>query len=295
MRAHFRALLREPLVHFLAIGSLLFVAYAALNDESEDERGTIVVSRGRIEHLAAGFTRAWQRPPTAQELSGLVDDYVREEVYYREAIAMGLDRDDTVIRRRLRQKLEFLLDDAAAAEPSDAELEAFRQLHASRFRDEPRITFDHVYLDPRTRGEALGVEIDALRTRLARGVTGDALEALGDATLLPRSLASVTRRDVEQQFGPRFAGALDALALSDWHGPIRSAYGVHLVRITQRVEADMPPLATVRDAVHREWMNQQRRLAGEAYFRKLLDRYSVSIEDAGDGKVAGASGAQPQR
>jgi hypothetical protein len=249
MRIHIKAVLREPLIHFLVIGSLLFVAYAAFGDESEDDRGSIVVSRGRI------------------------------EVYSREAISMGLDRDDTVIRRRLRQKFEFLLDDATAVEPTEAELEAFRQSNASRFRTEPRMTFDQIYLDSRARGKVLDAEIGALRARLKRGGAND---ALGDATLLPRSLASATRREIEQQFGPQFARSLDELPVSDWQGPVPSAYGVHLVRVTRRVEGELPPLATVRDAVQREWMNEQRKAARDAHYRQLLSGYSVSIERLDD-------------
>ncbi|MGH8761509.1 MAG: hypothetical protein ACREVW_18715, partial [Burkholderiales bacterium] len=142
-----KKLLREPLLHFVLLGAALFAVFGMMKQRGGVEPGNIIITQGRIEHLATGFARTRQRPPTAEELEALIRDAVREEVYVREAMAMGLDRDDTVIRRRLRQKLEFVSEDIAAlAEPSDADLRAFLQSHPDKFRDEPRFTFSHVYL-----------------------------------------------------------------------------------------------------------------------------------------------------
>ena len=117
-------ILREPLLHFLLLGAAIFGAYRLLSDARATQPGNIVVTQGRIEALVAAFTRTWQRPPTASEREGLIRDYIREEVYVREAIALGLDQDDMVIRRRLRQKLEFVSEDLTApAEPTDGQLQ----------------------------------------------------------------------------------------------------------------------------------------------------------------------------
>jgi hypothetical protein len=152
--------LREPLVHFLLLGAMLFGVFALRGDRSSAQTDQIVVTPGHIEHLTLSFTRTWQRPPTAQELAGLIEDYIREEVLYREALAMGLDRDDTIVRRRLRQKLEFLTEETTEmAPPSEAELQAFLQQHIDAFRVEPRLAFQHIYL---SRGPA------AARTALHR-------------------------------------------------------------------------------------------------------------------------------
>lgn len=138
--------LHEPLVHFLAIGAGLFLLFAWRGDRAGGDSGRIVVTRARIEHLATGFARTWQRPPTEQELTGLVQDYVKEEAYVREATAMGLDRDDTIIRRRLRQKLEFLTEDALEAlNPTDADLRSYLKDHPDAFRVEPRVAFRQVF------------------------------------------------------------------------------------------------------------------------------------------------------
>src|SRR5512140_853104 len=149
-----KRILKEPLLHFLLLGAGLFLAYRLTpRTAGSGESGQVLVTQGQIEHLAAGFAKTWQRPPTPQELAGLVRDRVREEVYCREAFAMGLDKDDTVIRRRLRQKMEFVSDDIAAqAEPSDAELTVYLQTHPDAFRVPPQFTFHQVYLDSKARG-----------------------------------------------------------------------------------------------------------------------------------------------
>src|SRR6185369_12271892 len=142
-------LLREPLVHFLVLGAGLFLAAGLMSNGDGAEPGRIVVTTGQIEHLAGGYERVHQRPPLADELDGLIRDWVREEAYCREALALGLDRDDPVIRQRLRQKMEFVSDDvAAAAEPTDADLQRYLDDHPDAFRLERRFTFSQVYLNP---------------------------------------------------------------------------------------------------------------------------------------------------
>src|SRR5688572_6293676 len=178
--------LREPLVHFALLGAALFLAYGLLRKPrgGGDGPGPIVVSQGQIRSLVDGFTRAWQRPPTPDELSSLIQDRVREEVYCREAMAMGLDKDDTIIRRRLRQKIEFISADIASPpEPSEAELEVYLRAHADTFRVEPRFTFTHVFLDPARRGEGLARDAAQFLGRLNQAEGADA-SALGDPFLL---------------------------------------------------------------------------------------------------------------
>ena len=166
-----RSLLREPLVHFLLLGAALFLLDAWLRPLSASSQGSeIVVGEARIRSLAQNFRRTWQRPPTRPELDGLIQDFVREEVLYREALALGLDKDDTIVRRRLRQKMEFIADEAAAlAKPTDQELAAYLAAHAEAFRVEPRATFTQVYLDPRRRAETLEADAKRLLDELNAG------------------------------------------------------------------------------------------------------------------------------
>jgi hypothetical protein len=275
-----KTIVREPLVHFLLLGAVLFIAYGLVSKSgSSDGPRKITVTQGQIENLVSGFAKAWQRPPTSEELAGLVRDLVREEVYCREAMALGLDKDDTVIRRRLRQKMEFISDDIAAMpEPTDADLNAYLQAHTDRFRAEQRFTFSQVYLDPEKHGENLARDISALLARLNRAGAQAEVSALGDSFLMERSFTAASASEVEKQFGEKFAAKLGELSPGKWEGPVESGYGAHLVFVSERTEGRMPELAEVRDDVRREWTNAQRLELNEKFYQELFKRYSVTIE-----------------
>jgi hypothetical protein len=279
-------LLREPLGHFLLLGAVLFGVFALLGDRGSERAGHIVVTPGHLEHLTVSFTRTRQRPPTAQELAGLMDDYIREEVLYREAVAMGLDRDDTIVRRRLRQKLEFLTEETAeTAPPSDAELHAFLQQHPDAFRVEPRLAFQHIYLNRDRRGDAANTEARQLLTQLTEGDAATDTTALGDPFLLPPAFAMSSRSDIARLFGDAFATQLQNLEPGRWTGPIESAYGLHLVFVRERTNGRVPALAEVRQAVQREWLAARRKAVNEQFYQRLRARYTVVVEQpqaAGD-------------
>jgi hypothetical protein len=270
--------LREPLLHFLVLGSGLFLLFQLANRGEVRAPDEIVVTRGTIEHLAATFTRTWQRPPTPQELDGLVDDYVREEVFYREATSLGLDRGDTIIRRRLRQKMEFIADDVAAlAAPSDETLRSFFATHAESYREPSRYTFRHVFFDPGRHPDRLQAEIDAALTVL-NGTPAADPAALGDRLLLAASFSAAAERDVAASFGEEFAEQLRELPIGRWVGPIPSGYGVHLVRLDERIVGEIPPFDDVRDAVERDWTHERRQQAIDDLFQERLRHYTVRIE-----------------
>jgi hypothetical protein len=274
-----KRLLREPLLHFLLLGAALFIAYGLMAPPGSSGPGNIVVTTGQIRHLATGFAKTWQRPPTDEELKGLIDDWVREEIATREAMALGLDKDDTVIRRRLRQKLEFV-SDAIAAEtaPTDADLNAYLQAHPESFRLEPRFTFSQVYLDPAKHGGHLADDAAQVLARLRRAGGKADLSSLGDSFLLEQTFASAPASEVAKQFGDKFAAKLEELAPGQWQGPVESGYGLHLVLVRERTEGGLPELADVRDVVRREWENA-RRLEGTAtFYQALLKRYTVTVE-----------------
>jgi hypothetical protein len=283
-----RHLLREPLLHFLLLGAAIFAAFHWMSGPAT-RPDAIVVTQGRIEALAAAFARAWQRPPTEEELDGLIRDYIREEVAVREAISLGLDEDDTIIRRRLRQKLEFVSDDLAAqAEPTDEELNAYLTAHPDAFRTEPRFTFTQIYLNPERRGDSLARDAAQLVAQLQRGAPDVA--ALGDPFLLEPRFEALRESEVRSQFGETFASALSTLEPGRWQGPVASGYGAHLVLVTERTEGGIPQLAEVRDAVRREWTHTKRVEATELFYRTLLQRYTVTIEQSqprGGEKLAG--------
>jgi hypothetical protein len=272
-------LLRDPLLHFLLLGATLFGVCALVGDRSRERAGQIVVTPGHIEHLTVSFTRTWQRPPTAPELAGLIEDYIREEVLYREAVAMDLDRDDTIVRRRLRQKLEFLTEEAAEiAAPSDADLHAFLQQHADAFRVEPRLAFQHVYLSRERRGDTAHTTAWQLRMQLSTGNAATDPPALGDPFLLPPEFALSSRSEIARLFGDAFATQLQHLEPGRWAGPIESVYGLHLVYVRERVDGRVPALAEVRQAVQREWLTARRKAVNEQFYQRLRARYPVVVE-----------------
>lgn len=271
-------LLREPLVHFLALGALIFLASAFLGGRVPDRADRIVVTAGDVAHIADGFARTWQRPPTPTELTGLVDEYVRDEVYYREALTLGLERDDTVVRRRLRQKMEFVVEDAVAgAPPSDAELQAYLDAHPDAFRLEPAVSFRHVYLDRDRRGARAADDARALVATLTRSGPDFDTSGLGDQIMLPSDFDHVSEREVGKTFGDDFAHTLATLPESTWSGPIPSGYGLHVVFVRNRTAGRLPALAEVSDAVVREATTARRKAMAEKAYAALRARYDVVI------------------
>lgn len=270
-----KKLLKEPLLHFLLIGAFLFVVFGLAQDgmtgRSDDQ---VVVSAGRIEQLENIFTKTWQRPPSPQELKGMIDDFVLEEIYYRQAVAMGIDRDDTVIRRRLRQKFEFLTDDMAAASvPTDEELASYLSANADAFAADTKYTFEQVYFSPDQGGVDLDRQVAEMLAALRAGN-----DPGGVGGLLPSYFQNTPAHSVDGSFGTGFSESLDALPMNDWQGPVESGLGLHLIKITERIEGYLPELADIRPIVEREWANENRLETRRLINDQLLSNYEVTIE-----------------
>jgi hypothetical protein len=279
-----RRILREPLLHFLVLGAVLFGAYEFLGEAEIDSQEKIVVSAAQIANLEQGFARTWQRPPTAQELEGLIEDHIKSEVYDREARALGLDRDDIVIRRRLRLKMEFFAEDMAGSEPSDAELRAYLAAHPEQFRSEDSVTFRHVFLSPARRG-SLESDTQQIAAQLA-SAKGSSDVVPGDAFLLGESFRGMSQSEAGRTFGEQFAAKLFALEPGSWEGPIPSGYGLHFVLVDERMSGSLPPLDAVRPAVEREWANTRRVEQLEEFYRALRQGYDISVEMPRSGREA---------
>jgi peptidyl-prolyl cis-trans isomerase C len=274
-------LLREPLLHFLLVGAMLFAADAALREDAARPDEVIRISEPEIERLRMQWTKQYQRPPGPAELQGVIDERVREEVLYRAALAMGLDQDDSIVRRRLAQKLEFLIEDLVAARaPTDAELGAFFEARRESYRLPARVSFSHVYFSPDRRGPAAERDAQLVLAGLRRETLPAAAADRGDGFMMGGSYRQQSADDIEGVFGSEFAAALLALEPGDWAGPIASAYGWHLVRIEARNEARLPKLDEVLDQARHDWSYEQRRQANEAVFERLLARYELAVEDA---------------
>ena len=281
-----KRLLREPLLHFLLIGAALFVVYYSVAGSDVNESGSqIVITAGRIEQLTTAFEKTWQRPATDEEVTGLIDEFGLEEVYYRQALAMGIDRDDTIIRRRLRQKMEFLTDDVASlVEPSDEELTTYLAEHEDTFCESPLYTFRQVYFDPEKHGDTPQARVAEKLVGLRAGQT-----AVGDASLLPQSFDVATRQVVDGTFGSGFSRVLDELTIGDWQGPVRSGLGLHLIRLETRTEGRLPELAKIRHVVQREWSNDKRIDNHRRVNDRLLAEYETVIQWPQEKAVSGRS------
>ena len=284
----FGRLLREPLVHFLAFALIVFAAYHILAPSADgDHSGRIVVTAGKIEQMGARFAQIWQRPPTPQELKGLIDDEVKEEIYVREALALGLDKDDTLIRRRLRQKMELLSDTGVdALSPTDAELEAYLKSHPETFAVDPAMSFQQVFLNRPRQGDGIQQAAAAILETLKANPETDA-STLGDASLLPAEMPLKSLKSIGHVFGGEFAEAIGKAKVGAWTGPIASSFGLHVVRVSERREGRMPALGEVRDAVMREWSNAKRKELEDGRLAALLKRYEVTLESVS------ATGAKP--
>lgn len=278
-------LFREPLFRFLILGAVIFVAHGVITRHKTDKPGEIVVTQGAVENLITGFTRTWQRPPTEDELRGLVSDYIREEAAYREALALGLDRDDMIVRRRLQQKLEFLSDDLATRiQPSDADLQSFLQAHKGMFQTEPLLSFRQIYFNPQLHGVNLHRDAARVLDRLRSPGSHKSEIDFGDPFLLQEDFDHISSADLKNTFGEKFASAISALPVGSWQGPIDSGYGAHLVYVAKNTPSRLPDLAEVREQVRRDYFDARRREATDKFYNALLHRYTVRIEPPHENK-----------
>ena len=271
-------LLREPLLQFLALGAMLFALYGFVGKQSADAPEKIVVSASRIANLGEGFARTWRRPPSEQELQGLIEDYIRDEVFYRQGRAAGLDRDDVVIRRRVRQKMEFLAEDMSVPEPSDEQLAAYLASNPERFRAEDQITFHQVFLSATRRATTIESDSKQVASVLTRADAAVDATLLGDPFLLGEEFRGVSATRVMNQFGERFAKRILAMEEGHWQGPVASGFGQHFVFISERVSGGLPPLDNIRPAVRREWANARRLEAEQKLYASLRERYEIVVE-----------------
>jgi parvulin-like peptidyl-prolyl isomerase len=266
-----KSVLKEPVLHFLLIGVAIFVAYGLVAPRGK-EGARIVVTQGVVDALVREHQARWQRPPTEQELAGLVDAYVRDEILYREGIAMGLDRDDPVIKRRVRQKLDVIAEEQQARDaPTDADLAAYLAQHADRFTRPGTVSFEQIYFP----ANATAAEVEAARASAARGADP---ARLGQSSMLPPRAENVPLDLAARDFGSEFVSGIAKLPLNEWAGPVRSGFGLHLVRVTARTPSVVPPLAEVSAAVAREWENERRVASLSESYKKLRSQYEIVIE-----------------
>ena len=265
------AALREPLLHFLVAGAVLFIALSGRTPAVGERR--IVVDEPVVAALVNHHVRAFRRPPTASELDDLIRDHVRGEVYYREALRLGLDTDDEVIKKRLRNKMLAIAGaDAEAAPATDAQLQTLLDKDPARYAAPPRYSLEQLYLGDDTPA------VRAAATASLQGLRPGAHPAIAAAPLpLPTRFATVSQTDLAAQFGDDFAAALATLPVGRWTGPVVSGFGLHLVRISQRLPSPPPRLADVRQRLENDWRSAAVRKAQDTHLQRLLTGYDVTI------------------
>lgn len=266
---------RDPLTHFLLIGLLLFALYGAAGGGGD--RSAIRIDDNVVRALHAEFRNTWQREPSPEEMKALVGAYVRDEIFYREGVAMGLDRDDPTIKRRVSQKFATIAEESeAAATPSDADLARWLTQHAARYASPSLVTFDQIAF------EAARYDVDAADVRAARAAlaAGADPKTLGGGRMLLPHFELYPIDLVQREFGPDFARALLSVRRGRWEGPVRSGYGLHLVRVEQVVPGQVPKLDEVRASVARDYELDRRARSLAAAYAKLGKKYKVEYPSA---------------
>jgi len=274
--------LREPLLHFLFIGAAIYLLFGAFAETAPEETDkTIVVSAGEVEWMQTSWQKRWNRPPTPQELDGLIQQYIRETVLYREALTMGLNKHDQVIRRRLAMKLEFLAKDLVAlTPPTDEELVAYFDAHQDRYQEPVLYTFTQIFFDPDKRGNATLEDAEAIKaTLMARGDAIEDAGALGDDFMLQSYYPEKDPLEIQKLFGSGFTESLMDLTPGQWHGPVLSGYGTHLVYVSSIHEPSPPVFAQVREQVVQDWTSERSEELNEQFYANLRDNYTIVIEE----------------
>jgi hypothetical protein len=275
-------LFREPLIQFLLIGACIYGAYALFANPQEDFRDSRVhVDSNRINALISEWESRWKRPPTRTEIDGVIQSYIREDVLYKQAVAMGLNEDDPVTRRRMAQKLEFLTSDLAdMVQPTEPELETYFEEHQAVYQQPDVVTFRQVYFNPDKRGEATLNDAENALVQLQAVVTVDALlSELGDSSMIQNEFSTVTEAQISRQMGDKFAQSVMNLEAGQWNGPVLSGYGVHLVYVDEYQAAAATGIDDVKPKVLADWQEQQRETFNLDFLNSLKQRYEIIIDE----------------
>jgi len=278
-RSRVRAWLREPLLQFTVLGGALFLAWPLVEARVAPPQNRIVITAQQMQRATDYFYQTHLRLPDPDELQPLIEDEIQTEVEFREGVALGLDRNDEIIRRRVKQKLEFMTDDVIdQAKPSDAVLQAYLDGHSDQFGAGPSFVFSQIYLDPNRHGDHLAADADRLLARLNSGDGRLDYGVDSDTLPVPNDFEATALHEVTAMFGTEFAAALPGQPVGHWVGPIRSGYGVHLVLVREVKQGKPPKLAEVRDQVLREYQAEHRVVTNQEAYRKMRAKYVISIQ-----------------
>ena len=289
-------LLKEPLVHFVILGALLFIGFEVLNEGEERSDSEILITQARIENISQLFSRTWRREPTEKELKNLIDEYIKEEILYREGLSMGLDQNDIVIRRRVKQKVEFLAEDAGSlTEPEESVLAEYLEANADKYKKHPNFTFKHVFFS----FDKHGVEAEKIAESSLEKVSVKNWSSLGDHSIaIDQEFEEYSLADIARTFGNDFATEIEGVSLETWKGPIESGYGHHLVFVEKKEEGRVPELREIREVVLADYQDKVREDFLNRLYVELKSNYQVSIEEkdsaSSDGLVVSSANAEEE-
>ncbi len=279
----FKKLAREPLIHFLLIGAGIYGIYGLYTGGGEDgdSERTVTVTSGEIQSLSDQWMRLWSRAPTNEELAGVIRSHVRTQILYREAVAMGLDDGDTVIERRLAQKVEFLAQSLITPkEPSDEELTIWYTANPDRFKQPDLYTLTHIFFAPDKREETT---LDDAKLALDELYALDELppdySGYGDRFMLRYYFENRSELELRKLFGSGFVEQMVELEPGGWHGPVLSGYGTHLVLVNDVMLAPQPAYEDIKEQIKEEWTAEQITELSERFIENLISRYEVVVEE----------------
>lgn len=272
---------REPLVHFVILGAALFAGHALWQTANSAADYTVNISTEELERQAVIFAGENRRQPTDEDLKALLFAYVEEQVLMREAERLGLGEDDTIIRRRLAQKMRFMIEDVDGPEtPDDATLKAWFDENTDKFINPERRSFTHIYLSPQSRGEAIDTDAADLLAKITASADDDMWKKLGDPFMMKRDYEPISKIDATRLFGKEFAADLFGLETSatNWQGPIASAFGLHIVRVNDIQPEVTPTFEEVRSSVLAAWLSETQRGNNQERLKELIAKYTVNVE-----------------
>jgi len=270
--------LKEPLFHFLVIGAGLFLLYGVTAEETQDEETRIEINTVRADRMVTLWEKRWNRPPTQEEFTGLTEQYINEEVLYREALAMGLDKDDPVVRRRMAQKVKFISNDIITIDtPSDTVLQSYLDKHASKYQLAGKVTFQHIYFNPAKHDAAMEEEAKSLLVKLSKDNHGIDMQSVGDGFMHGTTFKELKVFEINRLLGKDFSKKLFEQPTGKWVGPLVSGYGLHLVYIDAKTASKTATLEMAKQSVLEDWTTDERKKVNDAFISNLRKQYNVTI------------------
>ena len=277
----FKKYLHEPLIHFTLIGALIFAFYYWDNSDISLDKEAIVLTQVEIIQLTNRWQKKHLRLPSAKEKQEFIDKAIYTKVMYTEALKMGLDKNDLIIRRRLAQKMEFVSSDMAElVEPTDKELLGYLQKHATQFMDSEKISFLQIYIEPNKHQGSLEKDLEKILKLLHASDENSTLDKYVDAFIFPIQNSNLSKQEVAQDYGKAFTQTLFSLETNRWHKGIKSAYGLHFIYIQKRVEGELLELEKIRTILYNEWMTEKKEKNNILLYENLKNSYIIKIEES---------------